>query len=198
MSSDFHFVFVLSFSFKFSIFLVSAAHDQKAHFLTSSVVTSQKWNLRFQIGQVLQFYGHYISAKYHTFRFNSVGRLFNWPPEGHVSLYQQNAYSKIFLESSIVACINFSVMPLKERKLEPQELQKCLCLSRPPTQSIFTTCFPSVKVSFLMLVSLCKHFTRGRKGLERIAYLTSLTKSYSVTLSTDSSIPSTTFPLESY
>ena len=26
-------------------------------------------------------------------------------------------YSKIFLESSIVACINFSVMPLKERKL---------------------------------------------------------------------------------
>ena len=53
-------------------------------------------------------------------------------------------------------------------------------------------------VSFLMLVSLCKHLKRGRQGLERIAYLTSLTKSYSVTLSTDSSIPSTTFPLESY
>ena len=53
-------------------------------------------------------------------------------------------------------------------------------------------------VGFLILVSLCKHLKRGRQGLERIAYLTSLTKSYSVTLSTDSSIPSTTFPLESY
>ena len=73
MSRDFHFVFVLSFSFIFSIFGVSTAHDQKAHFVTSSVVTSQKWNLRFQIGQVLQFYVHYISAKYHTFRFNSLG-----------------------------------------------------------------------------------------------------------------------------
>ena len=46
-------------------------------------------------------------------------------------------------------------------------------------------------VSFLVLVSLCMHLKRGRQGLERIAYLTSLTKSYSVTLSTDSSIPST-------
>ena len=32
MSWDFHFVFVLSFSLKFSIFGVSTAHDQKAHF----------------------------------------------------------------------------------------------------------------------------------------------------------------------
>ena len=40
MSWDFHFVFVLSFSFKFSIFWVSTAHDQKAHFVTSSIVTS--------------------------------------------------------------------------------------------------------------------------------------------------------------
>ena len=30
-------------------------------------------NLRFQIGQVLQFYVRYISAKYHTLRFNSLG-----------------------------------------------------------------------------------------------------------------------------
>ena len=42
MSWDFRFVFVLSFSFKFSIFWVSTAHNQKAHFVTSSVVTSQK------------------------------------------------------------------------------------------------------------------------------------------------------------
>ena len=53
-------------------------------------------------------------------------------------------------------------------------------------------------VSFLMLVGLCKHLKRGRQGSERIAYLTSLIKSYSVTLSTDSSLPSKTFPLESY
>ena len=31
-------------------------------------------------------------------------------------------------------------------------------------------------------------FEKGRQGLERIAYLTSLTKSYSVTLSMDSSL----------
>ena len=73
MSWDFHFVFVLSFSVKFSIFWVSTAHDQKAHFVTSSVVTSRKWNLRFQVGQVLQFYVHDISAKYHTLGFNSLG-----------------------------------------------------------------------------------------------------------------------------
>ena len=72
MSWDFRFVFVLSFSFKFSIFWVSTAHDQKAHFVTSSIVTSQKGNLRFQIGQVLQFCVRFISAKYHTIRFNSL------------------------------------------------------------------------------------------------------------------------------
>ena len=37
-------------------------------------------------------------------------------------------------------------------------------------------------VSFLMLVSLCKHLKGGRQGLEQIAYPTSLSKSYSVTL----------------
>lgn len=59
-----------------------------------------------------------------------------------MTLYQQNAYSKIFLESSIVACINFSVMPLKG---------KCLCLSRPHSicWPIFTTFFPIV--SFFQL-----------------------------------------------
>ena len=52
-------------------------------------------------------------------------------------------------------------------------------------------------VRFLMLVSLCKHLKRRRRGLEQIVYLTSLSKSYSVTLSLDSSIPSTIVPLES-
>ena len=47
---------------------MSTAHDQKARFVTSSDVTSQKRNLRIQIGQVLQFYVHCISAKYHSFR----------------------------------------------------------------------------------------------------------------------------------
>ena len=73
MSWDFHFVFVLSYFFKFSIFWVSTVHDQNDHFVTSSMMTSQKWNLRFQIRQVLQFYVRYISAKYHTLRFNSLG-----------------------------------------------------------------------------------------------------------------------------
>ena len=53
-------------------------------------------------------------------------------------------------------------------------------------------------VSFLMLVSLCKHLKRGTQGLERIAYLTSLSMSYSETPSTDSSMQSTAFPSESY
>ena len=43
--------------------------------------------------------------------------FFNWPLEGHVTLYQQNASSKIFPGSSIVACINFSAMPSKEKKI---------------------------------------------------------------------------------
>ena len=37
-------------------------------------------------------------------------------------------------------------------------------------------------VRFLMLVSPCKHLKGGRQGLEQIAYPTSLSKSYSVTL----------------
>ena len=67
-----------------------------------------------------------------------------------MSLYQENAYSKILLESSIVACINFSAMPLKERKLKPQEHQKCLYLSRPHSifWPIFSTFFPSVQSGF--------------------------------------------------
>lgn len=41
-------------------------------------------------------------------------------------------------------------MPLKERKLQPQELQKCLCLSRPHSicWPIFTTFFPIVSRFF--------------------------------------------------
>ena len=43
-------------------------HEQKAHFLTSSVVTSHKWNLRIQIRQALLFCIHSVSAKYHILR----------------------------------------------------------------------------------------------------------------------------------
>ena len=61
----------LKFFFQILHFWVSNAHDQKAYFVTSSVMTSQKWNLRFQIGQVLQFCEHHISAN--IFWFNSLG-----------------------------------------------------------------------------------------------------------------------------
>ena len=64
-------VFCSSYCFKFFILWISTAHQQKAHFLTSSVVTSQEWNLRIQIGHVLQFCMHCISAKYHSFRFQT-------------------------------------------------------------------------------------------------------------------------------
>ena len=46
-------------------------HEQKVHFVTSSVVTLHKWNLRIQIGQVLQFCRHSISAKYNVFRLHT-------------------------------------------------------------------------------------------------------------------------------
>ena len=43
--------------------------------------------------------------------------FFNWPLESHVTGNHRNAQSNIFLKSSIVACINFSNMPLMEVKL---------------------------------------------------------------------------------
>ena len=55
MSWDFHFVFVLSYFFKFSIFWVSTAHDQKAHFVTSSIMTSQKWIWDFKSDKFFNF-----------------------------------------------------------------------------------------------------------------------------------------------
>ena len=75
-------------------------------------------------GQVLQFYVHYICAKYHNFRSHTFKEetfgsyfFFDWPLEGHLTGNHRNALSKMFLESSIVACINFSNMPLKEATL---------------------------------------------------------------------------------
>ena len=70
-------------------------------------------------GQVLQFYVHYISAKYHNFRshtfeeetFGSYDFLIgHWRVTLLVTI-------ETLLESSIVACINFSNMPLKEATL---------------------------------------------------------------------------------
>ena len=60
-----------------------------------------------------------ISYRLHTYEGETFGSFdfFNWPPESHVTGNQRNAQSNIFLESSIVACINFSNKPLKEAKL---------------------------------------------------------------------------------
>ena len=52
-SGDFHCCIFLKLLFQSLHFWTSTAHDHKAHF-----VTSQKSNLRIQIGQVLQFYVH--------------------------------------------------------------------------------------------------------------------------------------------
>lgn len=74
--------------------------------------------------QVLQFYVHCISAKYHSVKLHThegetFGSLdfFNWPLESHVTGNHRNAQPNIFLESIIVACINFSNISLKEAKL---------------------------------------------------------------------------------
>ena len=58
----------------YSFFWISTVHEQKAHFVISSILTSQKWNLRIQIGQVLQFCIRSISAKYHIFRLHIFER----------------------------------------------------------------------------------------------------------------------------
>ena len=71
-----------------------------------------------------QFYVHCISAKYHSFRLHTYEGeafesfdFFNWRLESHVTGNHRNVQFNIYLESSIVACINFSNMPLKEAKL---------------------------------------------------------------------------------
>ena len=81
---------------------MSIAHDQNARFVTSSVVTSQKWNLRIEIGQVIQFYVHCISAKYHSFKLHTYEEetfgsfdFFNWPLESHVTGNHRNDFQNI-------------------------------------------------------------------------------------------------------
>ena len=93
MSWDFHFVFVLSFSFKFFIFWVSTAHDQKAHFLTSSVVTRHKneiWDFKLD-----KFFNFMCTIFLQSITLSGLILLeeslwefwfFNWPLEGHVTL----------------------------------------------------------------------------------------------------------------
>ena len=76
-------------------------------------------------GQVLQFYVHYISAKYHNFRshtfeeetFGSYDFLIgHWRVTLLVTI--ETLYPKCFWNQVyIVACINFSNMPLKEATL---------------------------------------------------------------------------------
>ena len=66
-------------------------------------------------------YVHFISAKYHSFRLHTFEietfGSFDLATRGHMTGNHRNAWSKMFLESSIVACINFSNMPLKKTKL---------------------------------------------------------------------------------
>ena len=69
----------LSFGFNLSIFWISTAHELKAHFVMPSVVTSHKWDLTIQIGQVLQFCVLSISANFWEFW------CFNWPQGSNVS-----------------------------------------------------------------------------------------------------------------
>ena len=107
---------------------------------------------------------HCIFARYHSFRLHTFWRrnfwefeFFYWPPECHVTGNHRNTYSTIFLESSIVACIDFRQMPLQETKLQPQEFRKCLCLSRP-----HGICWPlSLKK---------KNKTKQKTALENVCY----------------------------
>ena len=121
----------LSYCFKFFFFWISTAPNQKAYFVTSSVVTSPKRNLGIQIGPDLQFCMHCISAKYHSFRLHTFeGETFGRFDflHDHQTGNHRNAQPKIFLETCIVA---FRNMSLKETKLLAQEFQKLLCLSCP-------------------------------------------------------------------
>ena len=68
MSWDFYYCIFLKSLFQIPHFCISTAHDLKPLYVTSSTVTSQEWKLRIQIGKVLQFCLHCISAKYHTLR----------------------------------------------------------------------------------------------------------------------------------
>ena len=119
---------------------MSTAHDQKARFVTSSDVTSQKWNLRIQIGQVLQFYVHCISAKYHSFKLHTYEEetfrcfdFFNWPLESHVTGNHRNDIQNI---PGIKYCClyKFQLHAFKKKSYSPKN-SKNYFANHAPTES---------------------------------------------------------------
>ena len=67
MTHNFTIVFLSSYCFQFFIFFwISAAHEKQAHFVRSSVVTSQKQNLKMKIREVVQFFMNIF--KLHNFK----------------------------------------------------------------------------------------------------------------------------------
>ena len=171
MSSRFYtIVFFLSYCFKLFIFWIGSAHELKAHFVTSSVVTSHKWNLRIQIGQVLLFcqnrrtcpITHNISARYHIFRlftfegktFGSVD-VFKIGHRGVTWLETMETSSPKFFWNRVLSLLSVSETYLEGNKIIAPRIPKIFVPITPPRNLLAAQLEKKTPASiFLIFVSL--------------------------------------------
>ena len=110
--------------------------------MTSSVVTSQKWNLRFQIGQVLQFCIHRISAKYHILRLHTFeGETFESfnvliGHRGVAWLVTMEKLSPKYFWNQILLLLSVSETYLKRKQSYSPKNSKHFCAYNAPTESV--------------------------------------------------------------
>ena len=108
--------------------------------MTSSVVTSQKWNLRFQIGQVLQFCIHRISAKYHILRLHTFeGETFESfnvliGHRGVTWLVTMEILSPKYFWNQILLLLSVSETYLKRKQSYSPKNSKHFCAYHAPTE----------------------------------------------------------------
>ena len=82
----------------------------------SEIVTSQNWNLKYQIGQVFQNFVYYIFAIYLYYNFlifktEKRFKIFILPAQGHVTSNHSNNNFKIRIYPSLLMCGNLNTIP---------------------------------------------------------------------------------------
>ena len=96
-------------------------------FMTSEIVTSQNWNLKFQIGQVFQNFVYYIFAiylhyKFFIFKTEKLFKVFILPANGHVRSNHSNQNLKKRLYPIPYMCVNLNTILQIQPKIQAQEL----------------------------------------------------------------------------
>ena len=108
--------------------------------MTSSVVTSQKWNLRFQIGQVHQFCIHRISARYHIVRLHTFeGETFGSfnvliDHRGITWLVTMETLCPKYFWNQILLLLSVSETYLKRKQSYSPKNSKHFCAYHAPTE----------------------------------------------------------------